>query len=127
MIVNAKLTNIPIVQKILHSFGAFREIFLIKLFNFFVFSKAIKGKKTVIASFLFRKTYIRIKIMSQNVRESKNHGFRIKSKIKSMKSIYSIFSLFLVPKLIRKIKLIGFKPLIKKTIKEQKRKLSLNL
>jgi len=38
-----------------------------------------------------------------------------------MKFIYSIFSLFLVPKLIKKIKLIGFKP-IKKIIKEQKRK-----
>jgi len=122
MIVNAKLTNIPIVQKILHILGAFREIFTIRLFNFLVFSKAIKGKKTVIASFLFRKTYIRTNIMSQNVRESKNHGFRIKSKIKSMKAIYSIFSLFLVPKLIKKIKLIGFKPLIKKIIKEQKRK-----
>ena len=70
--------NIPIVQKILQNFGAFREIFDMILFNFFVLNIAIRGKKTKTASFLFLKILTKNATINQKIMEITNQGFVIK-------------------------------------------------
>jgi len=86
-IVKAKEINIPIVQNIRQNLGAFFDIFRIRLFNFLVLNKAIKGKKTTRASFFFLNKYDKIPTIPQKTTESRNHGFKKISIIKSDKLI----------------------------------------
>ena len=86
-IVNAKDMKIPIVQNILQNLGAFRAIFEIILFNFFVLNIAIKGKNTKTASFLFLKILTKNATINQKIIEITNQGFVIKVKKISKKLI----------------------------------------